>query len=67
MNKLFIRKQIQAVSKSYTDMELGLPLSVQEEQYLLLQIMKRLECEKNSTVCDIFHDIVYTFFNGQGD
>ena len=65
MEKRFLQKQIRAVAKTYTEMEMGLPLSEKEEQQLLTRIQKKLEYEKTANVRDIVHDVVYSFFTGQ--
>lgn len=65
MERKFLQKQIRSVAKTYTEMEMGLPLSEQEEEHLLARIQKKLADGETGEVREIVHDVVYTFFTGQ--
>ncbi len=67
MERKFLQKQISAVAKTYTEMEMGLPLSEQEEEHLLDRIQQMLSDGETGDVRDIVHDVVYTFFTGQNE
>jgi vacuolar-type H+-ATPase subunit E/Vma4 len=67
MDSTLIKKHIKAVAKTYTEQEMGLPLTEKEEEQLTQKIIKILKIEDRSNVREVVHDVVYTFFTGQED
>ncbi|WP_332691241.1 YqzH family protein [Halalkalibacter lacteus] len=67
METTFILKQMQNVIKTYTDQQLGLPLTKAEEQKLLDNIIPKVDERGLDHFRDIVHDVIYTFFTDQED
>ncbi|MCM3714877.1 YqzH family protein [Halalkalibacter oceani] len=61
----FFKKQIQAVARTYTNSEMDLPLTEEEEAQLLHGMQQKLEAEPEMELHEVVHDVVYRFFADQ--
>ncbi|ARK29464.1 YqzH family protein [Halalkalibacter krulwichiae] len=67
MDITLIKKQIHSVTKSYTEQDIGLPLSQEEEEDLTKKILSKIMNDNKEPIRDVIHDVVYSFFAGQDD
>lgn len=65
MESTFLKKQIQAVARTYTNSEIDLPFT--EEAQLLHRIEQKLEAEPAMELREVVHDVVYRFFADQDE
>jgi len=61
----FLKKQIRAVARTYTNSEIDLPFTEEEEVQLLHRIQQKLEAEPAAELREVVHDVVYRFFADQ--
>lgn len=67
MNSIFLQKQIRQVAKTYTEQDIGLPLTEKEEQRLIFKIKTQLQTSSSDHLREIVHDVVYSYFTNQDD